>query len=113
MRAMPWPCHSRPTGLMPPPSLVGTAMAVMALVLFFVPYPAKGFAEMARVVRPGGTVAAYLWRLTATPPAPFTAELRDLRATTARPVSAETTQMEALPARWTDAGLEAVETREI
>jgi SAM-dependent methyltransferase len=87
--------------------------AVMALVLFFVPYPAKGVAEMARVVRPGGTVAAYLWRLTATPPAPFTAELRDLGATTARPVSAETTQMEALPTLWTDAGLEAVETREI
>ncbi len=35
--------------------------AVMALVLFFVPEPAKGVAEMARVVRPGGLVAAYLW----------------------------------------------------
>jgi ubiquinone/menaquinone biosynthesis C-methylase UbiE len=32
--------------------------AVMALVLFFVPDPAKGVAEMARVVRPGGLVAA-------------------------------------------------------
>ena len=32
--------------------------AVMALVLFFVPDPAKGVAEMARVVRPGA-----LWRL--------------------------------------------------
>ena len=29
--------------------------AVMALVLIFVPDPAKGIAEMARVVRPGGT----------------------------------------------------------
>src|SRR5215468_987831 len=35
--------------------------AVMALVLFFVPDPAKGVAEMARVVRPGGTVSTYLW----------------------------------------------------
>lgn len=35
--------------------------AVMALVIFFVPEPAKGVAEMARVVRPGGVVAAYAW----------------------------------------------------
>ena len=35
--------------------------AVMALVIFFVPDPAKGAAEMARVVRPGGLVAAYAW----------------------------------------------------
>ena len=35
--------------------------AVMALVLIFVPDPAKGIAEMARVVRPGGTVATYMW----------------------------------------------------
>jgi ubiquinone/menaquinone biosynthesis C-methylase UbiE len=31
--------------------------AVMALVIFFVPEPAKGVAEMVRVVRPGRTVA--------------------------------------------------------
>ena len=33
--------------------------AIMALVIFFVPDPGKGVAEMARVVRPGGTVATY------------------------------------------------------
>jgi ubiquinone/menaquinone biosynthesis C-methylase UbiE len=38
-------------------------VAVMALVLFFVPDPAKGVAEMVRVVRPGGTITAYLWDL--------------------------------------------------
>ncbi len=32
-----------------------------ALVLNFVPDPAAGAAEMARVSRPGGTVAAYVW----------------------------------------------------
>src|SRR4051812_36576821 len=35
--------------------------AVMALVIFFVADPATGVAEMARVVRPGGIVAAYAW----------------------------------------------------
>ena len=35
--------------------------AVMALVLVFVPDPAKGVAEMVRVVSPGGIVAAYMW----------------------------------------------------
>lgn len=35
--------------------------AVMALVIFFVPDPDKGVAEMVRVVTPGGMVAAYAW----------------------------------------------------
>jgi SAM-dependent methyltransferase len=36
-------------------------VAVAGLVLNFVPQPEKAVAEMARVVRPGGTVAAYVW----------------------------------------------------
>ena len=35
--------------------------AVMALVIFFVPEPARGVAEMVRVTRPGGSVSAYAW----------------------------------------------------
>ncbi len=35
--------------------------AVSGLVLNFVPEPARMVAEMARVVRPGGTVALYVW----------------------------------------------------
>ena len=37
--------------------------AVMALVLFFVPDPLQGVREMVRVVKSGGTVAAYQWDL--------------------------------------------------
>src|SRR3954468_16199653 len=36
-------------------------VAVMPLVIFFVPDPAVGVAEMARVVSRGGVVAAYGW----------------------------------------------------
>ena len=35
--------------------------AVMALVLVFVPDPAKGVSEMVRVVVPGGAVVTYMW----------------------------------------------------
>ncbi|CAN5592208.1 class I SAM-dependent methyltransferase [soil metagenome] len=34
---------------------------VSGLVLNFVPHPAKAVREMARVAKPGGTVAAYVW----------------------------------------------------
>jgi len=35
--------------------------AAMALVITFIPDPAKAIAEMRRVVKPGGTVATYVW----------------------------------------------------
>src|SRR5258707_6792450 len=38
--------------------------AVMALVIFFVPDPARGVAEMTRGVTAGGTVATYVWDIT-------------------------------------------------
>ena len=87
--------------------------AVMALVLFFVPNPSKGVAELARVVRPGGMVTAYHWVATDNPLAPFRDELRALGVAVALPVSIDTTRLEALHGLWTGAGLEAVELREI
>ena len=90
-------------------------IAVMPLVIFFVPDPALGVTEMARVVRPGGAVAAYAWDL-AGGGFPYTAlheEIRALGIALPAPPSPEASRLEALQELWTDAGLEAVQTRQI
>lgn len=90
-------------------------VAVMALVLFFVPDPAKGLAEMVRVVCPGGTIAAYLWDMPGGgfPMEPVQVEMRDMGFPVVRPPSVNVSGMEALRGLWQDAGLEQIETREI
>ena len=89
--------------------------AAMALVIFFVPEPAKGVAEMARVVRPGGLVAAYAWDMPGGgfPFHPAHQELRALGIAPPLPPRAEVSRTEGLRALWEGAGLEAVETRAI
>jgi ubiquinone/menaquinone biosynthesis C-methylase UbiE len=89
--------------------------AVMALVIFFVPDPAKGVAEMARVVRPGGMVAAYAWDILGGgfPAEPIMAELRAMAIPPFLPPSVDAANMDALRALWMNAGLAAVETRQI
>lgn len=89
--------------------------AVMALVIFFVPDPAKGVAEMVRVVRPGGSISAYAWDIVGGgfPLEPLQAELRAMGKTPLRPPSFEVSRIDTLRSVWQDAGIEAVETREI
>jgi ubiquinone/menaquinone biosynthesis C-methylase UbiE len=89
--------------------------AAMALVIFFVPDPAKGAAEMARVVRPGGMVATYAWDMPGGgfPLEPIQAELRARGIEPPLPPHADASRMEALRTLWTEAGLAAIETREI
>src|SRR5579864_4964879 len=72
--------------------------AVMPLVIFFVPDPAKGVAEMARVVCPGGLVAAYAWDMQGGgfPFAPIQAELRALGVQQPLPPSVDAARMEML-----------------
>ncbi|WP_197427250.1 class I SAM-dependent methyltransferase [Bradyrhizobium retamae] len=89
--------------------------AVMALVLVFVPDPAKGVEEMVRVVSPGGTVAAYMWDMLGGgfPLDPIHVEMRAMGLAPPRPSRMDASTMPALQDLWTGAGLEAVETREI
>jgi SAM-dependent methyltransferase len=89
--------------------------ATMALVIFFVPDPAKGVAEMARVVARGGIVAAYAWDMLAGgfPLAALRDALVAMGITPPAPPSAAASSLEALRALWTGAGLEAIETRTI
>jgi SAM-dependent methyltransferase len=89
--------------------------AVMALVIFFIPDPAKGVAEMVRVVCPDGTVATYAWDMLGGgfPLEPIQAEMRAMGLKPVLPPSVGASRMEALRNLWTGAGLDAVETREI
>lgn len=90
--------------------------AVMALVLFFVPDPGQGVAEMIRVVRPGGSVSAYVWDLLEPdgfPAAPVSEELRPFGIPPILPPSAEVSRMDVLEQLWRDAGLTDIATRRI
>lgn len=89
--------------------------AVMALVIFFVPDPAKGVAEMVRVVRPGGSVSAYAWDILGGgfPLAAMQEEMSALGSKPVWPPSIEAAHLDALRALWLGAGLVQVETRQI
>jgi len=90
-------------------------VAVMALVIFFVPEPAKGIAEMMRVVKPGRSISAYAWDMPGGgfPVHLLTEELEKLGIKSPMPPSADISALPALRALWKDAGMTDVETREI
>jgi SAM-dependent methyltransferase len=89
--------------------------AVMPLVVFFVPEPSKGVAEMARVVRPGGVVAAYAWDMPGGgfPYQALHDEMRARGIPVPSPPSPDASRVDALRDLWASAGLIDVETREI
>jgi len=86
--------------------------AVMPLVIFFVPDPAVGVAEMARVVRPGGVVCAYAWDMYGRgfPYVAVNDVLRETGVESAREANPDASRLDRMQELWTGAGLDAVET---
>jgi ubiquinone/menaquinone biosynthesis C-methylase UbiE len=90
-------------------------LAVMPLVIFFVPEPARGVAEMARVVVPGGVVGAYAWDLPGGgfPYEALHAEIRNMGFDVPTAPNPDAARADELTRLWTQAGLRDVETTEI
>jgi ubiquinone/menaquinone biosynthesis C-methylase UbiE len=89
--------------------------AVMALVIFFVPEPARGVAEMARVTAPGGLVAAYAWDMAGGgfPLQPLLTELLAMGHQPSMPPSPDASKLDAMQQLWSGAGLVEIESRTI
>ena len=81
-------------------------VATMALVIISCRTPRKAVAEMKRVVRPGGTVAAYMWDIPGggIPLAPLLAAMQSLGVPTNSP-NPEISRLESLRALWQQAGV--------
>jgi SAM-dependent methyltransferase len=96
--ALPYPAHSYDA-------------AVMPLVIFFVPEPARGVAEMARVVRPGGLVTAYGWDMVGGgfPYHAVRDELEDMGARAPEEPSRDASRPDVLLNLWKTAGLTDIE----
>jgi SAM-dependent methyltransferase len=88
--------------------------AVMALVITFIPDPAKAAAELARVVRPGGIVATYMWDIGGggLPLAPVGRALKAMGKDYSR-ISETAARRDTMQTLWEGAGLQGVETRVI
>jgi SAM-dependent methyltransferase len=87
----------------------------MALVVTYLSDPGKAVSEMARVVRPGGWVATYMWDVpgAGTPVHPIYVAMESLGMPAPRPPGAAVSRHGAMRALWEDAGLESIETRVI
>jgi len=89
--------------------------ATMALVLFFVPDPAKGLSEMIRVTKKNGIVAAYVWDMLGGgfPAEPIQAGLRHMNSNYALPPSVNISKMDNLRQLWEENGLLSIQTKTI
>jgi len=90
-------------------------IVTMALAISFVPDPAKGIAEMARVAKPGGVVATYMWDQPGggLPMEVLRRALATLGVSAAGAPHPEASTAAEMRRLWRAAGLQAVETRTI
>ena len=89
--------------------------ATMALVIVFVSDPAKAVSEMARVVRPGGCVATYMWDIPAggLPLEPIHKAMKSMGVDSPNPPGFANSSRDAMRALWEQAGLRSVGSRVI
>jgi SAM-dependent methyltransferase len=89
--------------------------ASMALVITFVPDPVKAAAEMARVVRPGGWVATYMWDFLGGgfPLAPISVAMKSLGLATPAPPNIDASGRDEMRAIWQQAGLKSLDSQVI
>jgi ubiquinone/menaquinone biosynthesis C-methylase UbiE len=90
-------------------------VAIMALVISFLPDPDKAAAEMARVARPGGWVASYMWDIPGggTPVDAIYVSMESMGMTSVRPLNPAVSRREVMQELWEKAGLASVETQVI
>jgi len=89
--------------------------AVMPLVIFFVPEPARGVAEMSRVVCPGGSVSAYAWDMVGGgfPYQSLRVEMSAMGFPAPEPPSTDSSRLEVMRDLWVGAGMTDIETTTI
>jgi len=90
-------------------------VAVMALVVQYVPDPPKAMSEIYRVVKQGGTVAAYVWDVSAGghPQQPMNEALKLMGAEQRLPPSGHLRSIDALTDLFGTSGLEDIDSRTI
>ena len=85
--------------------------ASMALVITFLSDPLKAAREMARVVKPGGAVATYMWEFPdGFPIRPLAAAMKSMGLPEPVRPNVEASHRDNMLAFWHDAGLQAVES---
>ncbi len=87
-------------------------ITVMALVIIFIPDPAKAIAEQRRVIKPGGTIATYMWDMPGGgfPGIHIYDAFKAMDLPNPRPVNSHLSTKDAMRDIWQKAGLANVET---